>query len=188
MNDELAEELSAMGKIVAVSYVTLDGVFEEPAWSGPYFNEELGTWQESNLLEADVMLLGRRTYEGFKEAWPAMEAQTGEFGVKMNTMPKLVATTTLTEPEWNATFIEGDVAEAVRELRDGPDPVLINGSGTLVNYLTRHNLIDEYRIMIFPVVVGEGRKLWDEGTKIALRPIGQFVTETGVEVITYIPA
>jgi dihydrofolate reductase len=177
-----------MGKIVAVSYVTLDGVFEEPAWSAPYFDQDLGNWQESNLLEADVMLLGRRTYEGFKEAWPKMEAETGEFGVKMNRMPKLVATTTLTEPEWNATFIEGDVADAVRELRDGPDHVLINGSGSLVNYLTRHNLIDEYRIMIYPVVVGEGRKLWDEGTKIALRQLGRFTTDTGVEVITYVPA
>ena len=177
-----------MGKIVAVSYVTLDGVFEEPAWSGPYFNDELGAWQSENLQEADVMLLGRRTYEGFKEAWPKMAAETGEFGAKMNGMPKLVATTTLTEPEWNATFIEGDVAAAVREHKGGPDPVLINGSGTLINYLTRHNLIDEYRIMIFPVVVGEGRKLWDEGTKVALQLSEQFTTKTGVEVITYLPA
>src|SRR5919112_1220975 len=177
-----------MGKIVAVFYVTLDGVFEDPSWSGPYFNDELGNWQDQNLQEADVMLLGRRTYEGFKEAWPKMEAETGPFGVKMNSMPKRVATTTLTEPEWNATFISGDVAEAVRELRAGPDSVLINGSATLVNYLTRHNLIDEYRIMIYPVVVGEGRKLWDEGTKVALRLVKSWTTTTGVEVITYVPA
>ena len=177
-----------MGKIVAVSYVTLDGVFEEPSWSGPYFNDELAAWQQSNLTAADVMLLGRKTYEGFKEAWPKMEAETGDFGVKMNSMPKRVATTTLTEPEWNATFIDGDVAEAVRELKAGPDSVLINGSASLINYLTRHNLIDEYRIMIFPVVVGEGRKLWDEGTKVALSLSEQFTTKTGVEVITYVPA
>jgi dihydrofolate reductase len=177
-----------MGKIVAVSYVTLDGVFEEPSWSGPYFNDELGNWQDENLKEADVMLLGRRTYEGFKEAWPKMEAETGHFGVKMNSMPKRVATTTLTEPEWNATFIEGDVAEAVRELKAGPDSVLINGSASLINYLTRHNLIDEYRIMIYPMVVGEGRKLWDEGTKVALKPTKTWTTTTGVEVITYVPA
>jgi dihydrofolate reductase len=177
-----------MGKIVAVSYVTLDGVFEEPAWSGPYFNDELGAWQQENLTAADVMLLGRKTYEGFKEAWPKMEAETGDFGVKMNSMPKRVATTTLTEPEWNATFIEGDVAEAVRELKAGPESVLINGSASLINYLTRHNLIDEYRIMIFPVVVGEGRKLWAEGTKVALTLSGQFTTKTGVEVVTYLPA
>jgi dihydrofolate reductase len=119
-----------MGKIVSVSYVSLDGVFEEPAWSGPYFNEEISDWQAKNLREADVMLLGRRTYEGFKQAWPAMEAETGWFGEKMNGMLKRVATTTLTEPEWNATFIDGDVAEAVRELKAGTDSVLINGSAT----------------------------------------------------------
>jgi len=177
-----------MGKIVAVSYVTLDGVFDEPAWSGSYFNEELSAWQDANLQEADVLLLGRRTYEGFKEAWPKMEAETGHFGVKMNSMPKRVATTTLTEPQWNATFIAGDVAEAVRELKAGPESVLINGSATLINYLTRHNLIDEYRIMVFPVVVGEGRRLWDEGTKIALSLSEQFTTKTGVDVVTYLPA
>ena len=96
-----------MGKIVAVEYTTLDGVFEEPAWSGPYFNDELGSWQFRNLAEADALLLGRKTYEGFKASWPQMEESTGEFGVKMNSMPKHVATTTLTEPEWNATFIQG---------------------------------------------------------------------------------
>jgi dihydrofolate reductase len=177
-----------MGKIVAVSYVTLDGVFENPAWSAPYFGEELQAWQNDNLMEADVMLLGRKTYEGFKEAWPQMEEATGHFGVKMNTMPKRVATTTLTDPEWNATFIEGDVAEAVRELRAGPDRVLINGSGTLINYLTRHNLIDEYRLMIYPVVVGAGAKLWDEGTTVALTLDSSFTTKTGVTVNTYLPA
>src|SRR3954451_16076473 len=129
-----------MGKIVAVEYTTLDGVFEEPAWSGPYFNDELGGWQESNLREADALLLGRKTYEGLKAAWPAMEEATGDFGVRMNSMPKHVATTTLTEPEWNATFLAGEVADAVAALRAQPGQLLINGSGTLVNYLTRHNL------------------------------------------------
>ena len=177
-----------MGKIVAVSYVTLDGVFEEPSWSGPYFNEELQNWQYDNLMSADVMLLGRRTYEGFKQTWPAMEEQTGDFGRKMNGMPKRVATTTLTVPEWNATFIEGDVAESVRELKAGPESVLINGSAELINYLTRHNLIDEYRVMVYPVVVGSGRKLWQEGTTVALAVSDSFVTKTGVAVLTYVPA
>ena len=177
-----------MGKVYAVEYVTLDGVFEEPAWSGPYFNDELGSWQDANLKEADAMLLGRRTYEGFKAAWPGMEAETGHFGKKMNGIGKYVATTTLTEPEWNAKFIRGDVAEAVTKLKAGPGTLMINGSAALLNYLTRHNLIDEFRIMIYPVVVGEGRKLWDEGTKVALSLTGTFTTKTGVEVITYVPA
>src|SRR3954452_22579861 len=122
-----------MGKIVSVLYVSLDGVFDELSWTGPYFNDELAGWQHDNLMGADVMLLGRKTYEGFKQAWPAMEAETGDFGVKMNSMPKWVATTTLTEPEWNATFITGEVADKVRELKAGPDRVLINGSADLIN-------------------------------------------------------
>ncbi|WP_433726244.1 dihydrofolate reductase family protein [Actinoplanes sp. CA-051413] len=177
-----------MGKTIAVEYVTLDGVFEEPAWSGPYFNDELGAWQSSNLMEADALLLGRRTYEGFKAAWPQMEEATGDFGKKMNGMPKYVATTTLTEPEWNAEFLQGDVVEAVTRLKTDSGPLLINGSASLVNLLTRHNLIDEYRIMVYPVVVGEGRKLWDEGTKVALKLSSTFTTTTGVEVLTYLPA
>jgi dihydrofolate reductase len=177
-----------MGKVVAVEYTTLDGVFEEPAWSGPYFNDELSAWQARNLEEADALLLGRKTYEGFKAAWPQMEAETGFFGVKMNSMPKHVATTSLTEAEWNATFIQGEVADAVAKLKTEPGNLLINGSASLVNYLTKHNLIDEYRIMIFPVVQGEGRKLWDDGTKIALRLADTWKTATGVEVVTYVPA
>jgi len=177
-----------MGKIVAVEYTTLDGVFEDPAWSGPYFNEELSSWQDANLQEADALLLGRKTYEGFAAAWPQMEEATGHFGVKMNSMPKHVATTTLTTPEWNATFIQGEVADAVAALKNEPGNLLINGSADLVNYLTRHNLIDEYRIMIYPVVQGEGRKLWDEGTKIALSLTETWRTKTGVEVLTYQPA
>jgi dihydrofolate reductase len=177
-----------MGKVVAVEYTTLDGVFEEPAWSGPYFNAELSGWQARNLAEADALLLGRKTYEGFKAAWPQMEEATGDFGVKMNSMPKHVATTSLTDPEWNAAFIQGEVADAVAKLKTEPANLLVNGSASLVNYLTRHNLIDEYRIMIFPVVQGEGRKLWDAGTKIALKHTDSWTTATGVEVITYVPA
>ena len=100
----------------------------------------------------------------------------------------LVATTTLTEPEWNARFIQGDVAEAVAQLKTEPANLLLNGSAALLNYLTRHNLVDEYRLMIYPVVVGQGRKLWDEGTKVALKLTKTFTTTTGVEVLTYVPA
>src|SRR3954453_22005617 len=129
-----------MGKVVAVEYTTLDGVFEEPAWSGPYFNAELSGWQARNLGEADALLLGRKTYEGFKAAWPQMEEATGDFGKKMNGMPKHVDTTTLTEAEWNAEFIQGSLAEAVTRLKAEPGTLMINGSASLVNYLTRHNL------------------------------------------------
>jgi dihydrofolate reductase len=106
----------------------------------------------------------------------------------VNSMPKHVATTTLTEPEWNATFLDGDVADALTRLKAESGNLLINGSADLVNYLTRHNPIDEYRIMVYPVVQGEGRKLWEPGTKIALTLTGSWQTKTGVDVLTYVPA
>ena len=146
----------------------------------------------SGLGETTALLARvRKQAEAFAAAADAGETrltETGDFGAKMNGMPKHVATTTLTEPEWNASFLRGEVADAVRALKAEPANLLINGSATLVNYLTRHNLIDEYRIMVYPVVVGEGRKLWDEGTKVALRLTNSFTTTTGVEVITYLPA
>jgi dihydrofolate reductase len=178
-----------MGKIVAVEYLTLDGVMGEPQWSGPYFNDEVAAFQYANLMEADVMLLGRVTYQGFAEAWPAMEEATGDFGVKMNSMPKHVATTSLTTPEWNATFIEGDVAAFVETLKATDDSVLINGSAQLFAYLAARGLIDEYRFMIYPVVVGEGKKLWPEGQpSVALTLTKSVITESGVAILTYVPA
>ena len=102
--------------------------------------------------------------------------------------PKRVATTTLDKPEWNATFIEGDVADAVRALKEEHANIVVNGSATLVNYLAKHNLIDEFRIMTFPVVLGTGRKLWDEGTTLALSVSDSWTTKSGVTVTTYAPA
>lgn len=177
-----------MGKIVAVTYLTLDGVFEEPAWSGPYFNDEISNFQADNLAEADVMLLGRKTYQGFKEAWPAMEEQTGDFGKKMNSMPKWVATTTLTQPEWNAQFIPGDVAQFVTTLRSEPGNVLVNGSASLVNYLVKHNLLDEWRVMNYPVLVGSGRKFWADGVSAKFDVAKSWVSASSVAVVTYTPA
>jgi len=190
-----------MGELHVNMNITIDGVIqanggpsEEDAgfayagWERPYGDAEYGAQVTADVQASDALLLGRRTYEGFKAAWPQMEAGTGDFGKKMNGMPKYVATTTLTEPEWNAQFLQGDVAEAVGKLKTEPGSLLINGSASLVNLLTRHNLIDEYRIMVYPVVVGEGRKLWDEGTKVALKLARSFTTTTGVEVITYLPA
>ena len=178
-----------MGKIVAVEYLTLDGIMENPGWSGPYFNDEVSAFQYANLMEADALLLGRVTYEGFAQAWPAMEEQTGDFGVKMNTMPKHVATTTLTDPEWNARFIEGDVAAYVTDLKATDASVLINGSATLVAYLAAAGLIDEFRFMIYPVVVGEGKHLWPAGqAPAALTLTNSQITASGVAILTYVPA
>jgi dihydrofolate reductase len=176
-----------MGKVYAVEYVTLDGVFEEPSWSGPYFNEQLQNWQWDNLRECDALLLGRVTYEGFKAAWPAMTDPVG-FADRMNGITKYVATTTLTEPEWNARFLTGDPADAVATLKAEAGPMMIAGSGRLLNHLTRHRLVDEYRIMVYPVVLGHGRRLWHDDLAIDLTLTDSFVTDSGVAVLTYVPA
>ncbi|MCU1528069.1 MAG: pyrimidine reductase [Frondihabitans sp.] len=177
-----------MGKVIAVEYVTLDGAMEEPGWSGPYFGEELQAFQYANLMEADALLLGRVTYEGFAEAWPAMEAETGDFGVRMNTLPKWVATSTPADLTWNASALDGDPAEAVSALKTQPGTLLLEGSADLFNHLGARGIIDEYRLMVFPVVQGSGKKLWsDHHTPQALTLTKSLITSTGVAVLTYTP-
>ena len=151
-----------MRKVKLAMYVSLDGVVEEPAWTMPFWDDQLSALQNDYLLSSEALVLGRVTYQGFAASWPTME-DTGDFGEKMNTMPKFVASRTLREAEWNATIIEGEVAAAIAALKDQPgEDLLIYGSGTLVDELTRHNLIDEYRLMVHPVVVGSGKRLFTE--------------------------
>ena len=151
-----------MRRVVLAEYVSLDGVMEEPSWTAPFWNDELGKYQHDQLFRSDALLLGRVTYQGFAASWPSMEATEGDFAVRMNTLPKYVASTTLRELEWNAQLIEGDVPAAVTELKQQPgQDILIYGSGELVRTLTQHNLIDEYRLMVHPVVLGSGKRLFD---------------------------
>ena len=174
-------------KVVASTYVTLDGYIDEPGrWSFPFWSDEAGQFKARELAASDAMLLGRITYEGFAAAWPTMEG-TGEFGEKMNTMPKHVASRTLTSATWNATIIPGDVAEAVRRLKaeDGGD-LLIGGSGQLVDFLTWHGLIDEYRLMVHPFVLGEGQKrLFPTVRNQPFELIDSLSLPKGVLVLTY---
>jgi dihydrofolate reductase len=131
-------------------------------------------------------VLGRVTYEGFAAAWPGMEESTGDFGKKMNSMPKFVASRTLQHAEWNARIIEGDAGDAVARLKDEPGgDLLVYGSGTLVDELTARGLIDEYRLMVHPVLVGAGKRLFTQSTPTTLRLVDSVVTATGVAVLTY---
>lgn len=168
-------------------YVSLDGVVEGPSWTAPFWNAELSDMQEEYLFSSDALLLGRVTYEGFAAAWPSMEESTGDFGRKMNSMRKHVASRTLRETEWNASILDGDVAAAVEELKsEARHDLLIYGSGDLVDELTRHRLIDEYRLMVHPVLVGAGKKLFEtigETVPLALEDVQ--TTDTGVAVLTY---
>ena len=169
-------------------YLSLDGVVEEPAWTGPFWSDQLAEMQAQYLYSSDALVLGRVTYEGFAAAWPSMEKATGDFGKKMNSMPKFVTSRTLSEAEWNATILEGDVAEAVAGLKagDGGD-LLIYGSGDLVDELTRHRLIDEYRLMVHPVIVGTGKKLFQSLTEtVDLKLAATVTTDTGVAILTYV--
>ena len=175
-----------MGKVFAVEYLTLDGVMEEPSWSGPYFNDELAAFQYDNLFECDALLLGRVTYEGFAAAWPVASDEQG-FADRMNGIGKYVASTTLTETKWNATLLEGDVPAAVAKLKQSDQTLMIDGSAELVESLRPHDLVDEYRLMVFPVVVGSGKRLFGPGGQSTLELVSVRTTTSGVAVMTYRP-
>jgi dihydrofolate reductase len=163
-----------MSKIVVSQFVTLDGVIEDPGGAegfdrgGWAFQFERGPegdkFKLDEVMAADALLLGRTTFQGFAAAWPS---RTGEFADKFNTMRKYVVSTTLRDPDWaNSTVIRENVVEKVSKLRaeDGGD-ILVNGSAQLVRTLAEHDLVDEYRFMVFPVVLGKGKKLFEEGSE-----------------------
>lgn len=163
-----------MGKVVVSEFITLDGVIENPGgsedtedggWSFRHPAPDGMEFKAEELRASDVQLLGRVTYEGFAAAWPAMEASTGEFGAKMNAMPKVVVSTTLTDPAWqNTTVISGDLPGEVAALKQRYEgDILVAGSATLVRSLAEHNLVDEYRLMVHPVVLGHGKRLFPGG-------------------------
>ena len=177
-----------MRKIKLAMYVAMDGVVDGPAWTGPYWNDELAKLQNDYLFSSDALLLGRVTYEGFAEAWPKM-TETGDFGVKMNTMPKFVASRTLDKTEWNATLLRGDLATAVATLKaeDGAD-LLIYGSGTLVDELTRAGLIDEYRLYYVPIFLGSGKAAFSQiQNRVRLKPVETHTFSSGTVLMRCVP-
>lgn len=189
-----------MRKVVASTFVTLDGVFEDPGgaegfelggWSFKYVgrSDDDQKYQGDLLAETDALLLGRITYEGFAKAWPSM-TDGGWYAEKMNSMPKYVASSTLEKAEWNnSTIIKGDVAEDVAKLKQQPGQnLLIFGSGQLINELLRHHLIDELRLLVHPVVLGRGKRLFKEGPPVGLTPIDAKVFGSGVVLTVYKPA
>jgi dihydrofolate reductase len=153
-----------MGRIMAVEYLTLDGVFEDPAWTQPYFDEAVGSYQGEAMRWADALLLGRVTYDGMSQAWPAAGNDPSSGGDVMNSIGKYVPTSTLIDPTWNATFLHGDVIDEVTKLKEGAQNLLVYGSGQLSETLRAAGLVDEYRLLIAPIVLGSGRKLFTVGT------------------------
>jgi dihydrofolate reductase len=191
-----------MGKIVVSEFVSLDGVMEAPGgeqgyqhsgWVARFPDSGQFKYKFEEVFAHEALLLGRRTYEGFAAAWPSRErdGELGEFAVKMNRMPKYVASTTLKKAEWNnSTVLKGDVAEAVSKLKKtlGGD-ILVAGSRTLVNSLKQHDLVDEYRLMVFPIILGSGMRLFDEAADAtALALVDTRRLESGTMILTYRPA
>jgi dihydrofolate reductase len=185
-----------MGKLVVTEFVSVDGVFEDPGgaegyehggWTFEYDRGEEGNkFKLDELMEAEVQLFGRVTYAGFAAAWPSRQ---GEFAEKINSAPKYVVSSTLTSPEWqNTTVISGDVAGAIAELKDRINgTILVAGSGTLVGTLLGEDLVDELRLMVFPTVLGRGKRLFPDGInrlKLKLTQSRQ-VGPDGVQVQVY---
>ena len=181
-----------MRKVVVSEFVSLDGVIEDPRWTFRFMSEERENFKFNELSASDALLLGRVTYEGFAAAWPRMTESAGEYADMMNGYPKYVVSATLGEPlEWNnSTLIRGNVAEEVLRLKQQPGKdILIFGSGRLVNTLRQYDLIDEYRLMVFPIVVGSGQRLFEDGSDTKIMSLAD--TETlgsGVVVLSYSPA
>jgi len=189
-----------MGKIVVTEFISIDGVIEAPGGGEDYKHagwtfeiergEEGDKFKLDELIEAEAQLLGRVTYEGFAAAWPTMEDEAG-FAEKMNSMPKYVVSSTLREPGWsNSTVLRGDLAEEVARLKDEVDGViLVAGSATLVQALLEHDLVDELRLMVFPVLLGEGKRLFgDVSEKKPLKLVGSRTVGDGIALLTYEPA
>jgi dihydrofolate reductase len=191
---EVDPKEAQMGKVILSEFVTLDGVMQDPGggeefehggWQVPFFDDEdINTVAQEILSESDALLLGRVTYEQFAQVWPTITDEQG-FAERMNTMPKYVASTTLTEPlQWNASLIQGDVAEEVAKLKRDRN-LLVNGSGKLTQTLLRHALVDDFRIWIHPVVLGDGERLFtDGGETTAMKLRDTRVTSAGVVVLS----
>jgi dihydrofolate reductase len=180
-----------MRKIVAGLFMSLDGVVESPEqWQFPYFNDEIGQALGSSMAASDTLLLGRRTYQEFAATWPG-RGSDDPVGAYMNNTPKLVASTTLDSTDWqNSTLLNGDLADQLCKLKQQPGKnITITGSITLVRSLLHDGLLDELALMVCPIVVGHGQRLfddWNEQLQLNLQDATTF--STGVLSLSYTPA
>jgi dihydrofolate reductase len=185
-----------MRNVVVTEFMSLDGVIEDPGgaegfahggWTIPYWDDAIGAFKSEELFAADALLLGRVTYQGFAAAWPTMEG-TGEFGERMNALPKYVVSTTLQSADWNnSTIISENVAEAVAALKEQPgQDILVTGSGELIHTLRQHGLVDAYRLVVYPVVLGSGKRLFRNRSETAALELAEMkTTDTGAMLVTY---
>jgi dihydrofolate reductase len=189
-----------MSRIVVTEFVSLDGVMEDPGgaenfehggWSFQFSRGEEGDkFKLDETFASEALLLGRKTYEGFAAAWPSRKDDAG-FADKFNSMPKYVVSSTLEEAEWNnSTVLKGDVVEEVGKLREQPGgDIVVHGSAQLVQTLLENDLVDELRLMVFPVVLGSGKRLFGETSdKKELKLVDSRTVGDGVGILIYEPA
>ncbi len=175
-----------MRNIVVTEFMSLDGVVEEPGWTFPYWNDEIATFKGEESSASDALLLGRVTYQGFAAAWPQSTDEGAEY---FNNVRKYVVSTTLDTVAWNnSTLINGNIVEAITNLKqqDGQD-ITVHGSATLVQTLMQHDLVDRYRLLVYPVVVGKGKRLFHEGTTATLKLLESQRFSSGVVALVYEP-
>ena len=177
-----------MRKVVVAEFLSLDGVMDEPAWTVPYWNDEIAKFKYDELFASDAHLLGRVTYQGFAAAWPSRTDEQG-FADRMNSLPKYVVSTTLEKVEWNNShLIKKNVVEEISRLKQQPgQDILVAGSATLVNTLVEHDLVDEYHLLIYPVVLGKGKRLFKDGSKTSLKLVETKSFSSGVVAHIYQP-
>jgi dihydrofolate reductase len=189
-----------LGKIIVSEFISLDGVIQAPGgedslgersgWTIPYFSEETAKFKLDDLLACDALLMGRVTYQIHAAAWPSMTDEEG-FADRMNSLPKYVVSTTLEKVEWNnSRLIRGNIPEEVKKLKQAVQRnILIDGGSDIVNLLMPYDFIDEYRLLVHPVVVGKGKRLFQEDRqKKELRLIEARAFGTGIVALTYQPA
>jgi dihydrofolate reductase len=176
-----------MRKIVVTEFMSLDGVMEEPRWSFKYWNDEIAKFKGEESSASDALLLGRVTYQGFAAAWPQSKDEGADY---FNSVRKHVVSETLEEPlEWNnSTLIKDNIVEEITKLKqqDGKD-IAVHGSATLVQTLMQHDLVDRYRLLVYPVVVGKGKRLFNEGIPATLKLLESQSFSSGVVALVYEP-
>jgi len=179
-----------MRRVVVTEFMSLDGIIEAPEkWSVRFWNDELAKFKLDELFASDAHLLGRVTYQTFAAAWPSRKDKEG-FADKMNSLPKYVVSTTLEKAEWKPShLIKENVPEEVSKVKRQPGrDILVAGSGTLVQTLMHHELIDEYHLLVYPVVLGTGKRLFNDGSKTNLRLVDTKRFSSGAILLAYQPA
>lgn len=177
-----------MRKVVVSEFLSLDGVMHEPMWTFPYWNDQMAKFKQEELFSSDTLLLGRVTYDGFAQAWPGRTDEEG-YADRINNMPKYVVSTTLEKADWNNTSIIKDkVVDQIMKLKEQPGQnILVFGSGALIQTLIQHELIDEYRLQVYPLVLGKGQKLFLDGNSLKLKLAESHTFTSGVTVLIYQP-